>query len=473
MTEITTTTAIDPIMNITKKEHMPLFNIYHSCLANQDGKKFIILNCRYIIYITTEFNKYVIINHPENNTNNCYTHINISDTHIILAATKPTLKIFTMDIADINSAITQSNPDNPLLNLSSILKWQHITFPDHLQQYLDVDKTTLTFGIVKGIGNTFLIIINEYVLLYNPITNTHWDISYNESNAVTKMTITRDIDHIIVHSKQYQTCIIKFITMNSNYECKTLNMDSTIETFTFLSKYNFIACVKNNKCYIGLLDVIVNNPKVNFNCKWFETIIPFEDPEREFIIDIQIYNRILIVQTYKNIYAAVAISHEGGIPIKPSNLIWNKVIVKPSIAKIYPIDIKFNLNIIKDDHLEEFDSNINILWCSLLPPVQNKNSDSIDNIFAVTMNCNIYQIIYKGNNTFEAEHVFMSEMKPIIDKNLGDLISKYIFLDKYLITVPNKDELLTPQEIALKKIADNALAELKDKLKLDDTMTDE
>lgn len=38
MTEITTTTAIEPIMNITKKEHMLLFNIYHSCLANQDGK---------------------------------------------------------------------------------------------------------------------------------------------------------------------------------------------------------------------------------------------------------------------------------------------------------------------------------------------------------------------------------------------------------------------------------------------------
>ena len=475
MAELTTTatTATDPIMDITDKHHSPTFNIYHSCIANQDGKIFVILNGGFIIYITAEFNKYVIINHPENNTNNCYTHINISDTHIIVAALKPTLHIYTLPIADIHSIITQSNPAKPLLNLSGILKWQHITIPDHVQQYLDAETNILAFGIVKGIENGFIIIIDEYVLLYNPITNTHWNISYNESNTVAKMTIKREIDHIIVQSKKNQTFIIKPITMDSNYECKMLNMDSDIQTFTFLSKYNFIACVKNNKCYIGFLDVIVNNPKVNFNCKWFETIIPFEDSEREFIINIQIYNRVLIVQTYKNLYAAVAISHDSGIPIKPSNLIWNKVIVKPSIAKIYPIDIKFNLNIIKDDHLEEFDNNLNIFWCGLLPPVQKKDSDFISNIFAVTMNCNIYQIIFNGKDTWEAEHVFMSEMKPIIDKNLGDFISEYIFLDKYLITVPNKNELLTPQEIAIKKIAENALAELKDKLKQNDTLTNE
>jgi hypothetical protein len=468
MTELTAVN--NPLIDITNKKHVSSFNIYHSCLANQDGHKFIILNSINIIYITAEYNKYVIINHPENITNNAYTHINISDTHIIIAATKPNLNIYTLEIANINTAITQSNSDNSFVNLSSILKWQHIKFPDHIQQYLNSDVNISAFGIVKGIGNTFLLVIDEYILLYNPITNTHWDISYDESKTVAKMTIKREIDHIIVQSQKNKICIINPITMDNTYECKMLNIDIDITTFTFLSKYNIIAFVKNNKCYISLLDVIVNNPNLDFNHKWCETIIPFEDPLHEVIIDIQIYNRVLIVQTYKNLYAAVAVSHEKGIPIKPSNLIWNKVIVKPSIAKIYPIDIKFNMNIIKDDHLEDFDTNLDLLWCSLLPPVQKKDSDSISNIFAVTMNCNIYQIIYKGDDTWEAQHIFMSEMKPIIDKNLDDFISKYIFLDKYLITIPNKDELLTPQEVICQKIINKTLAELKLE-ELKDTLT--
>jgi len=450
-----------------KKLHSGTFNIYNYCLANQDGSKFIFGNGNILIYITTDFNKYVILNYPETDdvNMNMYSHINISDTHVIIAMLKPTLRIYTFAIADINSMITQSDPKDPLLDCTKIITWQNINLPDYVQQYLttntdDLNTDDLIVGIIKGIGNTFLCVINNYILLLNPITNTFWDISYNQSKAITNMTIDRTIEHIIIQIKDNKY-IVKPTTMDIDFECKPINID--IKQFTFLSKYNFIAGIKDNKCYIAFLETIINNPNLDFNSKWYQTIIPFEDPTREFIIDIQIYNRILVVQTYKNIYAAVAIT-PNGIPINPSKLIWQKITVKPITLKLYQTAVKFDINIIKDDHLEEYDTNLPILWCSLLTPVQKKNSEVADNIFAVTMNGNIYQILYNENYTFEAEHIFMSEMKPIQDRHLDHIVSQYIFLDKYVITVPNNDEILSPQEILSKKIIDNAIDALADEL---------
>ena len=456
------------INSYVNKKHSGTFNIYHNCLANQDCNKFIIGNGNILIYITTEFNKYVIFNYPKTDdaaNMNMLSHININDTHIIIAILKPTLSIYTLAIQDINSMITQSDPENPLLNCTNCITWQNITLPDYVQQYLTTNTDDLLVGIVKGIGNTFLCVINNYVLSFNPITNTFWNISYNAANAISNMTINPSTDHIIVQfAKNEKTYIAKPTTIDIDFECKIINIDNDMKTFTFLSKYNFIAGIKDNKCYIAFLETIVNKPDLDFNSKWHQTIIPFEDPDREFIIDIQIYNRILVVQTYKNIYAAIAITPTG-IPINPAKLIWQKVTVKPSTLKLYQTAIEFNINIITDDHLEEYDTNITTLWSSLLTPVHKKFSDTHNNILAITMNGNIYQIIYTENDTFEAEHIFMSEMKPIQDRHLDYIVSQYIFLDKYVITVPNNDEILSPQEILSKKIIDNAMAKLTESLK--------
>ena len=151
-----------------KKLHSGTFNIYNYCLANQDGSKFIIGNGTILIYITTDFNKYVIFNYPETDdvNMNMYSHINISDTHIIIAMLKPTLRIYTLAIADINSMITQSDPEDPLLDCTKIITWENINLPDYIQQYLTTNTDDLIVGIVKGIGNTFLCVINIFRISY-------------------------------------------------------------------------------------------------------------------------------------------------------------------------------------------------------------------------------------------------------------------------------------------------------------------
>jgi hypothetical protein len=63
----------------------------------------------------------------------------------------------------------------------------------------------------------------------------------------------------------------------------------------------------------------------------------------------------------------------------------------------------------------------------------------------------------------------MGEMKPIQDRHLDYILSKYIFQYKYVITVPNKDKILSPQEILSKKIIDNTIDKLADELQQQDT----
>jgi hypothetical protein len=317
--------------------------------------------------------------------------------------------------------------------------------------------------------NDIVIVIGDYVFIFDTNLFTLTDISYNKDYEAKQITFNPEEQYLLLnylHDGFLNMFNVSKVNNNITYQCKQFkifynkdNKDNKDKKYTrFPFDINTI-CNKliiidsENKIKITNLEQYINIDTCNIDsCNvdnlWEYINIPYEDPNKEFPISTNIHDGLIYVATYKNIYYCNVEDYNS----TPSKWIKMDVYDVKDIMQtigdkyepnfLYTLKQKKQIDIIdssndnddNDDMYEIYDDNIPIMWSRIKSWPYNKNS-----LLAISFDCNIHKIV------FNEKTKLMCIVRTYIGAYIGSYInnidnvrenlSKFTINNKYIIDV--------------------------------------
>lgn len=426
-----------------------------------------------LMFVDIENSKIIII--ADNNKNilniamakTCIAiiYVNLSDT---TSSGLITIDIITIDQIKqslYNDSVDSIEKNEEIINIADKLKWKNIIIPDGITKpKLNDNMITIS----NYMDDKFLIVINNSTFIYDFECEYLLDISYNPDYCDDKFVIDYENYNVICRNMPDNGSYISKIVTNpydvtkKTYQCKKLSNFETV-MFCHSSKLNKIVNVITNKddnkkyVYIANIDEMINSEiksykstDTSFNEIWTLLNIPYEDPEREFIIYTSICIDTIFIQTYKNIYYSTI--NVDDYKLQFANLVWNKIkVLKITESNlISDLDVKFKINILDESKLESriYDDNLSIIWNSLY---FSKNDEAL---FAITIDSRIFQICFDNEiNELVAQELYIADLKIINDITLYRIYMSRLTIDnKYVIDIENRSETILKLENKLQEV---------------------
>ena len=396
---------------------------------------------------------------------NIFLRVSINSTHImVIIKTQDDEHILKIQIIAIADIIKYANVnEGPGIDVSKLIKFHDLDIPEPYKQY-NLDKPDnpdekLSVCILKFMNN-FVIVFNNTVLYYDVANDKLHDMSYKPEHEIEPYVVSNSKENLImkfIYEPKYSSNgYICNITDNmdsdmiANYKCKRINgMGFDITGIDINSEWNKIVTMFQGKPYIANIDELVNSresadPKDSPDMSIWRLIpVPYEDPEKEFVISILLNTWVVYIMTYKNIYVA------GIVGATYEEKMRSLEVAEWSITKIIPCKSastsKFKINKIVDiqPHTEVntevktklYDGNLPILWNTFFQSNSNKT------IMAITYDSRIFNIYYDETiNDMVANELITGNIQVIKEYDLITQYDNLIIDNTYMIEYENKEE---------------------------------
>jgi len=424
---------------IKKRISYDCFNILIRNDNIVDNKYFMGIN-NIITYLDYENNNSININFQLEILDRCYNN------NILLFLTADN-ELYYFNI----KALTAYKKTIKVIN-AKIFQFKPLIFPIDIKSML---ASTCKFAMTIY-NNDIVIVIEDYVFIFNTKLFTLTDISYNKAYEQKQITLNPEEQYLFINYF-YSNFINMFnvSTLDKTYQCKQFKiLDNKIKksiqfSFYINSRCNKLITIDNeNKIKITNLEQHINIDSCNIESRdidklWEYIDIPYEDPIKEFPISTTIYDGQIYIATYKNIYYC-NLEDYNSTPDKWIKMdVYDVKDIMQTISDKYEPKFLYTLKQKKkldssdssnDDHNDDdiydiYDDNIPIMWSGVKSCVYNKNS-----LFAISFDYAIHKIV------FNEKTKLMCLVRTYIGADTSinhtqKFLSQFTILDKYIIDV--------------------------------------